>query len=378
MMMSDAIMTQEEINALINGIPKPGSLTEDDKDLLGEIGNISMGSASTALSTIVSKMVNITTPRVSVTTLKEIKSCFEVPNVVLEVMYTQGLKGVNILLIKMPDAGIIADLMMGGDGSKHVETLSELELSAVSEAMNQMIGSSATSLSTMLGMPINISPPRAMIWDNKSQQLSPRVSETDSIVKIAFSLTIEGLIDSEIMLLLMEDTAKTIIDKMSGKGYEDVYPQAQFDVEPISSPSVPYDTPPQAANQLSQINEPVQTAPSQTSRPAANEVTNVQKAQFSPLDDVPSGGKQNINLILDVPLQISVVLGTAKKTIKEVLELSNGSLVELDKLTEEPVEILVNGKKVALGEVVVIDEHFGVRIVSIVSNTEKVKSLQTK
>lgn len=377
--MSDAMMTQDEINALINGIPKPGSLTEEDKDLLGEIGNISMGSASTALSTIVSKMVNITTPKVSVTTLKEIKNSFDVPNVVLEVMYTEGLKGVNILLIKMPDAGIIADLMMGGDGSKHVDTLSELELSAVSEAMNQMIGSSATSLSTMLGMPINISPPNAMIWDNKSKQLSPKVSETDSIVKIAFRLTIEGLIDSEIMLLLMEDTAKTIIDKMSGKGYEEVYPQAEFEVEPLSSsPAASYETQMQATTPLPQTSAPVQSSPSQTTSPAVREVTNVQKAQFSPLEDVSSGGKQNINLILDVPLQISVVLGTAIKTIKEVLELSNGSLVELDKLTEEPVEILVNGKKVAMGEVVVIDEHFGVRIVSIVSNTEKVKSLQIK
>jgi len=376
-MMSDAIMTQDEINALINGIPKPSNLTEDDKDLLGEIGNISMGSASTALSTIVSKMVNITTPKVSVTTLKEIKNTFEVPNVVLEVMYTEGLKGVNILLIKMPDAGVIADLMMGGDGSKHVDSLSELELSAVSEAMNQMIGSSATSLSTMLGMPINISPPRAMIWDNKSNHLSPTVSETDSIVKIAFRLTIEELIDSEIMLLLMEDTAKAIIDKMSGKGYEEVYPQAEFEVEPIHSHSEPYDTLPQI-KQLDQTDTQVQAISSQATISTASEMANVQKAQFSPLEDVSNGGKQNINLILDVPLQISVVLGTATKSIKEVLELSNGSLVELDKLTEEPVEILVNGKKVALGEVVVIDEHFGVRIVSIVSNTEKVKSLQTK
>lgn len=375
--MSDAIMTQEEINALINGIPKPSTLTEDDKDLLGEIGNISMGSASTALSTIVSKMVNITTPKVSVTTLREIKNSFEVPNVVLEVMYTEGLKGVNILLIKMPDAGVIADLMMGGDGSKHVDSLSELELSAVSEAMNQMIGTSATSLSTMLGVPINISPPRAMIWDNKSNDLSPTVAETDSIVRISFRLTIEELIDSEIMLLLMEDTAKAIIDKMSGKGYEEVYPQAEFEVEPIGSNSAANDKMPEA-KQIHQASTPASTASQQETRPTVSEVTNVQKAQFAPLEDVSSGGKQNINLILDVPLQISVVLGTATKSIKEILELSNGSLVELDKLTEEPVEILVNGKKVALGEVVVIDEHFGVRIVSIVSNTEKVKSLQTK
>lgn len=361
--MNDGILTQEEINALINGIPKPCPLSDEDKDLLGEIGNISMGSASTALSTIVNKMVNITTPKVSVTTLEEVKKTFEVPNVVLEVMYTKGLKGVNLLLVKMPDAGVIADLMMGGDGSRKVESLSELELSAVSEAMNQMIGSSATSLSTMLGFPINISPPTAMIWDNKSNKLSSAVSDTEPIVKIAFRLTIGDLVDSEIMLLLLADTAKAIVEKMTVKGYEGASPKSDFEVEPINT---------EPSAEMEPVQEEHMEQP-----PAENEV-NVQKAQFTPLEDMSSGGRQNIDLILDVPLQISVVLGRTKKSIKEILELSTGSLVELDKLTEEPVEILVNGKKVALGEVVVIDEHFGVRIVSIVSNTEKVKSLQTK
>ncbi len=366
--MSDSMLTQDEINALINGVSHPSSLSDEDKDLLGEIGNISMGSASTALSTIVNKMVNITTPKVSITTLSEIKNSFEVPNVVLEVMYTEGLNGVNILLIKMPDAGIIADLMMGGDGSKQVESLSELELSAVSEAMNQMIGSSATSLSTMLNIPINISPPKAMIWDNNSSSLSSKVSEKDSIVKIAFRLTIGELIDSEIMLLLMEDTARAIIDKMSGKGYEEVYPQADFEVQPINTKEA------YPMTEERSHDEPVRSS----TNVVVNDNVNIQKAQFSPLDNTSKGGNQNINLIMDVPLQISVVLGKAQKSIKEILELSSGSLVELDKLTEEPVEILVNGKKVALGEVVVIDEHFGVRIVSIISNTEKVKSLQTR
>jgi flagellar motor switch protein FliN/FliY len=225
--MSHGFLSQEEIDALLNGIGEPPALSESDKDLLGEVGNISMGSASTALSTIVNKMVNITTPRVSTTTLGEIKKSFAVPNIVLEVMYTEGLKGVNILLVKITDAVVIADLMMGGDGSRKTDTLSEIEISAVSEAMNQMIGSSATSLATMLSMPINISPPAAMVWDDKTSTLSTNVSENEQIVKISFKMTIGDLVDSEIMLLLMLDTAKSIINKMTG-GNQEVIDPAEF------------------------------------------------------------------------------------------------------------------------------------------------------
>jgi flagellar motor switch protein FliN len=377
--MSDGLLSQEEIDALLNGVAEPPILNEGDKDLLGEIGNISMGSASTALSTIIGKMVNITTPKVTVTTLNEMKSEFSAPIIALEVLYTEGLGGANLLLMKMSDAAIIADLMMGGTGENKSEVadLSEIEISAVSEAMNQMIGSSATSLSTMLSMPINISPPVSKVWNDETQTLAEHVNPNDQIVKIAFKLTIDKLIDSEIMLLLSIDTAKAIINKMTGGSEEEIVETNDFDFDdtPVfdshsqSNYELPYET--AFEEKLEKSPEPRYEEKKQVEQP-----TNVQRAQFAPLTSMPSKDKQNIDLILDVPLEISVVLGRTKKTIKEILELGTGSLVELDKLTEEPVEILVNGKKVALGEVVVIDENFGVRITSIVNSTERVKSLQ--
>lgn len=357
--MNDGILSQEEIDALLNGgVSSSPGLSESDKDLLGEIGNISMGSASTALSTIINKMVNITTPKVSITTMEEIKKGFEMPYILLEVEYVEGLKGMNILLMKITDASVIADIMMGGTGERKSESLSEIEISAVSEAMNQMIGASATSLSTMLNIPINISPPIAKICDGKTEELSQNISEKENIVCISFKLTIDVLVDSEIMMLLPVKTSRDIIDKMIGNSEDDLSKGRKVHEasEPVFKPEgLEYET--------LKYNEPQ---------------PKVQRAQFMPLTPIAQKEQQNIDLILDIPLEISVVLGRTKKTIKEILSLGAGSLVELDKLTEEPVEILVNGKKVALGEVVVVDENFGVRITSIVSNVERVKSLQGK
>lgn len=366
--MNDGLLSQEEIDALLNGgfAPKE-SLSDTDKDLLGEIGNISMGSASTALSTIISRMVNITTPRVSITTLREMKKEFDVPIISVEVEYIEGLIGANLLLIKITDAIVIADLMMGGDGTRKSEALSDIEISAVSEAMNQMIGSSATSLSQMLNMPINISPPIASVWDEKNNKLSEKISEDDEIVKISFRLTIDALVDSEIMLLLPIKTAKMIINKLTGSD-ENIAKEPQLDFN-INNNVEEY---------FVEKDVNINQANNYTAQEVNKSQYNVQRAEFAPLTPIATNEVKNIDLILDVPLEISVVLGRTKKTIKEILELSVGSLVELEKLTEEPVEILVNGKKVALGEVVVIDENFGVRITSIVSNAERVKSLQGK
>jgi len=358
--MHDGILSQAEIDALLSGVTPANidsDLTDDEKDLLGEIGNISMGSASTALSTILGKMVNITTPRVTLTTLNDMKKEFNVPIMALEVEYIEGLKGSNLLLVKIDDASVIADIMMGGTGSNIKTELTEIEVSAVQEAMNQMIGSSATSLSTMLNMPINITPPSARIWNRDVDKISELIDENERIVRISFRLTIAELLDSEIMLLLPVETAKMIINKMTGGLSE----------EPIAEPEPVKE----AAYEKVEAKEQKIEA-----RQEIKEEVNVSKASFAELTPLTPKEKQNIELILDVPLEISVVLGRTKKTIKEILELGQGSLIELDKLTEEPVEILVNGKRVAYGEVVVIDENFGVRITSIVNNVEKIKSLQ--
>ena len=373
--MSNGFLSQEEIDSLLNGSPSSSSsssqeeiLTDIEKDLLGEVGNISMGSASTALSQIINQQVNITTPVVSTVTLKELKSGFEVPNIALEVKYVSGIFGENLLVMKITDAFVIANLMMGGDGKATGTELSEIEISAVSEAMNQMIGSAATSMATMFSREVNISPPKSSIWSDGTTTLTEEINEDDPIVRVSFRLNIGDLVDSNIMQILPLETARKIIDIMMGKEE----PPAPKEVEK---------TAPKKQNETPRREEAVpppqvyDRAPEKTVQRQQPPVE-VHAASFQNLGESTTYTQpRNIDLIMDVPLEISVVLGRTKKSIKDILNLGTGSLVQLDKLAEEPVEVLVNGKRVAYGEVVVVDENFGVRITNIVSNSDRVKTL---
>lgn len=392
--MSNNFLSQEEINALLAGEALETNesnsgnaeeiLTATDKDLLGEIGNISMGSASTALYQLINQKVNITTPVVTITTLKEIKSGFETPNIVLDIEYISGIIGRNILLIKIDDGAVISNLMMGGDGKiKESHELSELEISAVSEAMNQMIGSAATSMATMFGRKVDISPPTAKVLRDSNDIISATISEDEPIVRISFKMTIGDIVDSNIMQVFPISTARNIVSIMTGQDkVEEELPKVNKEMQVSETYSEPI------ANKEVIIEQPVQSAPhmqeqqNYTTTQAQQQKTyeqpvEVHQATFEPLvpqDSVPP--IKNIDLILDVPLDISVVLGRTKKSIQDILSLGTGSLIELDKLAEEPVEILVNGKQIALGEVVVVDENFGVRITNIVSNVERIKTLR--
>ncbi|WP_315077686.1 flagellar motor switch phosphatase FliY [uncultured Clostridium sp.] len=384
--MSNSFLSQEEINALLAGelsneetqeiLQDNGNkeeLTDIEKDLLGEIGNISMGSASTALYQIINQNVNITTPVVSLTTLKDMKASFETPNIVLDVEYTEGIIGRNILVMRTDDAAVVANLMMGGDGQvPENPELSELEVSAVQEAMNQMIGSAATSMATMFSRRVDISPPTSKLWKEKNEPITETLSEDEEIVRVSFRLIIGDLVDSNIMQILPLNTAKKIVSIMMGE--EDNSSEVNESAKVVEEKPVVQGTTQKAAAQQS---VPIQAKPIVEAPRVQQQPIEVHEAAFETL--APGDTAQvprNIDLILDVPLDISVVLGRTKKSIKDILNLSTGSLVELDKLAEEPVEILVNGKKIAYGEVVVVDENFGVRITSIVSNAERIRSLR--
>ncbi|MDU5111169.1 MAG: flagellar motor switch phosphatase FliY [Clostridium sp.] len=397
--MSNGFLSQEEIDSLLNGSPEPSNdtnqyngqeiISELERDLLGEIGNISMGSASTALYQLINKPVNITTPKVSVTTLKDIKEAFQYPNIILDVKYVSGITGRNILIMQTTDAAVIANLMMGGDGKVSSTELSELEVSAVQEAMNQMIGSAATSMATMFAREVNISPPKSKIWRDIGEEISDSIPEDEPIVEVCFDLSIEGLLQSNMMQILPIDTAKKIVSIMMGEEEQSnetvvnsAINEAALDItykEPTYEESKQYSEGTQAQSYVAyQEPRPIQEQMIQQSAPVQQQKpVEVHGASFETLGQGQVGeSHRNIDLILDVPLEVSVVLGRTKKSIKDILNLSTGSLIELEKLAEEPVEVLVNGKKIAYGEVVVVDENFGVRITSIVSGAERIKSLK--
>lgn len=387
--MSNGFLSQDEIDSLLGGDSKEQKaadeavrkeekvLTDIEKDLLGEIGNISMGSASTALYQCINQKVNITTPVVTETTLEEIKEGFEAPTIVLEVEYTTGIIGRNILIIKTDDAAVISNLMMGGDGKPEKHELTDIEISAVSEAMNQMIGSAATSMATMFSRKVDIAPPVSKIWKDQNDDLSENIPADEKIVRVNFKMTIGDVVDSNIMQIFPASTAKKIVSIMMGKEeQEQKVEENKVSVNKVSESmeqmNVSYKEPERTVQ-----HEPHTTYTASAKSMAATAPVEVHEAKFEPLGEGGySSSPQNIDLILDVPLDISVVLGRTKKSIKDILSLGTGSLIELDKLAEEPVEILVNGKKIAFGEVVVVDENFGVRITNIVSGAERIKSLR--
>ncbi|GAA0121420.1 MAG: flagellar motor switch phosphatase FliY [Clostridium argentinense] len=391
--MNNGFLSQEEIDSLLNGGDAPKESSEKEvfndieKDLLGEVGNISMGSAATALSTIIGKKVNITTPTIKVSTLNDIKKGFETPNVILDVKFTSGIAGGNLLIMKVNDASVIANLMMGGDGKVEGSLeLSEIEISAVSEAMNQMIGSAATSMATMFRREVNISPPVSSVCDENTSPIAEDIHDEENVAFISFRMTIEDLIDSNIMQVLPLVTAQKIVSIMMGTDEE---PTNTSQNENSSNDKVMNSSAGSSAqsheptmgeskdmgyneNNSSNYNVQYDHKPIET----VKEPIQVKEATFTQL---PENQNQimpkNIDLILDVPLEVSVVLGSTKKNIRDILNLGTGSLIELDKLAEEPVDILVNGKKIAYGEVVVVDENFGVKITGIISGEERVRTL---
>jgi flagellar motor switch protein FliN/FliY len=380
--MSDSFLSQEEIDALLRNEAAPAAapasanlLSDVEIDALGEIGNISMGSAATTMSVLLSRRVEITTPRVSIGRLEEMRKEYPMPYIIVEVRFTEGINGTNLLAMKEKDAAIIADLMMGNDGANPPEDMSELYMSAVAEAMNQMMGATATSLSSIFKNRVDLAPPKVRLIDLAgNDNITDSVKQGESLARIAFRMVVEGLIDSEIMLILPLGVAREMVDGLLHSSAPTPPPASQSAKpaaapQPASMPAAP------AAAQPMYV-----TPPPQQRAPAAMTMDQnvlVQPAQFAPLKQtVLNVSDSNIGMIMDVPLQVTVELGRTRKLIREILELAPGSVLELDKLAGEPVDILVNGKIVAKGEVVVIDENFGVRITGIVSMQERASTLQ--
>ncbi len=374
----DGVLSQEEINALLNNpgnssIDEGAGLTDSEKDAIGEIANISMGTAATTLFSLVNRRVEISTPVVSMTTWDEIVQQYEKPCVFIRIAYTVGLDGNNILVLRENDVKIITDLMMGGDGTNTEGELGELHLSAISEAMNQMMGSSATSLSSMLNRTIDISPPMADLVDLKDNIDESEIDEflSTSFVKISFRMEIGDLVDSTIMQLYPVSFAKEMCEGVSHNMEMDTnnIKGAPSIKEPSPTPEPAPVPEPAPMPQQQMYHQPMMGQPVQGNQMMGQPV-NVQPAQFQPFSGGVVGTFQpeNIDLIMDVPLEVTVELGRTSKSISDILDFAPGKIIELNKIAGEPIDVLVNGKYVAKGEVVVIEESFGVRITEIINN----------
>ena len=424
----DGMLSQDEINALLSGLaageplpePEPVAptpepepmvhaqvvtgdvdLTDVEKDAIGEVANISMGTSATTLYSLVNNKVNITTPIVAVVTWEDLVTVEDKPCVFIQINYTAGLDGNNILILREHDVKVITDLMMGGDGTNTEGELGELHLSAISEAMNQMMGSAATSLSQMLDKMIDISPPSAHLMSVEEAITNDGMGDflKGKFVKIAFRMQIGDLVDSTILQLYPIDFAKELVATFLGGG---ITPEPEPVVTAYEPPKVEapqatpiMDTPTDAVNPMMGMPDmsmqgmnsmmgmpmqgmnPMMGMPMQGMNPMMGmpmqgmpmqSSMSYQPAQFETFSNnagtIPSN--ENISLIMDVPLEVTVELGRTSKSISEILDFTPGTIIELDKIAGEPIDVLVNGKFVAKGEVVVIEESFGIRVTEII------------
>lgn len=370
-------------------------------DAIGEIMNISMGSAATAVSELLNAKVWITTPKVTVVQASELNYDRLEPAICVKIEYIKGLSGSNLMILKQDDVQLILNQLMGKPPviSPDFE-FDELNISAVSEVMNQMMGASSTALAEFLGMGIDISTPTPYILSEVNIADLQNYEQTDMVAAINFDLTIDGVIKSEFISVLDIDLAATLADRMIGGATSPEpiatepapapapAPQPVPQAEPVQQAApVPQAAPmpqvapvpqadmyaqqgyygyPNPAMNPAMYGQPVQ--PVMQPQPAVN-YRNAQLAQFESFE-APLGSeqKENLQLLMDVPLQISVEIGSTKKKIKDILEFSQGTIIELERQAGAPVDVMVNGNLIARGDVVVIDDNFAVRITEIVKS----------
>ena len=395
-------------------------------DAIGEIMNISLGSSATAASNMLDHRVDITTPRVSVINAEDFTLGKIEPAVGVEIKYVCGLEGSNIMLLKRSDVRAITDILLMTETPDEEFELNELSISAVCEVMNQMMGSSATALSDLLGRMVNISTPESFELDDLDKVKEEHFPVTHGpVVVVRFNLTIDDVLDSEFMNVMSVELGKELIAGFGLDAEAEPAPEpapaaapapapagggatmSQEEIErmmaagapaaapaPAGVPAAPAAAPPgmppagempaaypgyppygqmPAQGQYPYPYPPYPMYPPQPAAPPDPKVINAQPNRMRELSSetqLNQEQKDNLDLILSVSLEVAVEIGRTRRKIQDILSFSKGSLVVLDKLAGDQVDLLVNGQCVAKGDVVVIDDNFGIRITEILQKPD--------
>ncbi|MDR2355730.1 MAG: flagellar motor switch phosphatase FliY [Clostridiales Family XIII bacterium] len=362
-------------------------LNEMELDAIGEVMNISMGSAATAMSTILDKKVNITTPHIEFVDVSAFNFSFLEPVIGVVIKYVEGIDGANVLLLRQTDVAKIVAHLLSADPDDMTE-LDEIGESAICEIMNQMMGSSASALATFLGRSVNISPPEIL---NTAQEENIRemfAIKGESVVSIKFELKIEGLIESEFLSAMEPQLAKEIVSLSFGaNGVDESAPAAAPPPPPMPTPApMPAAAPPPPPAQGPPA-PPYPAAPAYAYAPPAQAYPAPPPGYYPPpqaervattpytFKSFDAGGtvyeQDNLDLVMAVPIQISVELGRTKRKIKDIADLGVGNIVELDRQAGDQVDVIANGRLIARGDVVVVDDNYSVRITEIVRQPEE-------
>jgi flagellar motor switch protein FliN/FliY len=328
--MSD-FLSQDELDALLKSFSE--SLPEEDKKMIEAIATLILDPASSALGMIVGRETRIKPAQITQTSLKDFVTKSKEKIVLADVKLSDALQ-MN-LSIAMPASLVlkIADLMMGGSGEPADQNVDEIKLSALTEALNQMLGASITLLAEKAKGKVSLGKLEVKLVDDL-EKISTLFNPTELLACVECQVEMETASSSNLWMFAQLTAIKAVHEKLFPKKKEEEKVKVQ---------------------------------------PAKFEEFSPAETQIPPQ---PSEIQQKLELLFDVPLKVVVELGRARMTLKQVMDLTTGSLIELDKLTGEPVDVLVNGKLIARGEVVVIDENFGVRITEIVSPKQRLYSIR--
>jgi len=383
--MSDGSLSQDEIDALLQGTdaiemdtgagPASSPLSDGERAAFQEMLRGVTESQGSNLSILTGKTVTIGDPVVKARTSGELTSGQPEDVVDVRVDLTDGLQGEHSYIVPASVAGTIAGLMMGQPGGE----LDEASLSAVAEAISQITGTEATAIGNQVSRMVKTAPPD--LRQTKRQQV--RVPQGDYAVTVDYPISIEGFPTATLTEVFSLSLAKEILSLSAGSGAADAASFAQAGMAAGPAPAAARQAAPRAqAQPQAAFGGPAgfqQTFGQAFGGPAqgpAMAPPNVQPVQFANLQPAQMGGEQgNIGLLMDVYMEMTVELGRTRKRIKDILGIGEGTIIELDKLAGEPVDILVNHKLIAKGEVVVIDENFGVRVTEIVSQIDRMNEL---
>lgn len=354
-------------------VENPDALSGMEVDVIGEVMNISMGTAATAMSTILNTKVNITTPRIETISVEAFEFAYLEPVIGVLINYVEGIEGANVLLLQESDMKKILSQLFDMDTSDDIE-FDEISKSAIGEIMNQMMGAAAGALASFLGKVVNISPPILLDTTNKSSIRDLFSLKGDNLVSIKFNLSIEGLVESEFISAMEPSLAREIVSmSMGASGMDDEPeeiapspPPPPVQQAPPVQPEPAYQPPPQAAQP-----EPARVV--RNDPPPAAYAPPQQPVQVNPYEYRQLGEEQRINipgdnldLLMSVPIQITVELGKTRKKIKDIAELTLGNIVELDRQAGDQVDVIANGRLIARGDVVVVDDNYSVKITEII------------
>ena len=356
-------------------------LSNTEIDTIGEILNIIMGAAATAISVILNRQVSITTPVVQCITKNKFEYKSLEPAIGVKVNYIEGLHGSSFMIMNIVDVKAIVSCLLGEETVDDTTELDEIHTSALGEIMNQMMGASSTALATMLNKPINISPPSIIAPTHYLEGFLTNV-KSETVVSVKFRFIVEGLVDNEFITVFPLDFTKEIVKNVmsmnssatddNSSETEEVYMEAvtgHKQIPEVSIENADKSSTPKVSPQSHRDNNKAASPRIDPKSKRDISVKNLELESFDEDNDKNfAHDGSNLDLLMDVALNISVEIGSVKKAVKDVINLTKGSIIELDKRAGDPVDIIVNGKLFARGDVVVIEDYFGVRITEVISN----------